>query len=158
MPHFGQMLIDFSKELKSCKSCNNISKNEICSICEDEKRDETQICVVETLNELMNFEKARLKCKYFILGEDFFDQVLKNEIFIKPLISRIQNLKLEEVIIALNTTIAGQTNLFFLDEVIKKQRPELKITTLSRGIPVGTQIDYIDEITIKQAFDARTEI
>lgn len=158
MPELGNILIEYSKTLKTCHICNNTTTQDICDICSDVNRNPEILCIIESLNELINFENAHLSCKYYILGEDFFENIIQNEAIINPLKKRLNDEKLKEIIIAFDTTSSGQTNLFFLHDVIKNIKPNLKITTLSRGIPAGTNIDYIDDVTIKQAFQKRLEI
>lgn len=158
MPEIGNTLLEYSQTLKTCNMCNNITTSEICNICSDFNRNQEILCIIESLSELINFENANLNCRYYVLGEDFFDNIIHNEYLINPLKVRLNDDKIKEIIIAFDTTSSGQTNLFFLHDVIKTIKPQIRITTLSRGIPAGTNIDYIDDVTIKQAFQKRLEV
>jgi len=156
MAPMAEALFDAITSIKKCNVCNNLDEGEICHICRDEKRDKKTICVVESIIDLWALENAKFfKGVYHVLGGtlssiNHSDPV---NLDIGKLLARIDSEKIEEVIIATNATLEGQTTAFFITEKLKDTK--VKITRFAHGIPVGGELDYLDEVTISTAFKDR---
>ncbi len=149
-------LIQLKKNLKQCKTCYNISEKEICMICENPQRDRKTICLVEDFQDIIAIENtAQYKGIYHVLGGLIspIDGIGPDALNIEPLIKRLQEEKFEEIIIALNSTIEGDTTTFYLARKINPY--EIKISTLSKGLSVGTELEYADEITLGRSITYR---
>jgi len=156
MAPMAEALFDAVTAIKKCQICNNIDETEICSICSDSKRDRKIICVVESIIDLWALENAKFfKGLYHVLGGTLSSTSNQgpNELSINKLIERIDKEGTEELIIATNATIEGQTTAFFITEKLKNHN--VKITRFAHGIPIGGELDYLDEVTISTAFKAR---
>jgi recombination protein RecR len=149
-------LLDTANAIEFCKACGNLDEGDTCRICADPNRNQTSICIVETVADLWALEKSNVyKGLYHILGGTLsaFYERTPNEVNIDQLVSRIENSKIEEVIIATNATLDGQTTAFYITE---KLRPyNIKVSRLASGIPIGGELDYLDEGTITAAFNLR---
>lgn len=154
-----QALQDVAEHVKTCPICGNMDTESPCHLCSDPKRDETQICVVEDVADLWALERAGLfKGHYHVLGGvlSALDGVGPDELKIEGLISRIQDGNVKEIILALPATVDGQTTVHYLAERLAKY--PVKITTLSRGVPLGGELDYLDDGTIQMAFKSRRDV
>lgn len=140
-----------------CKVCGNLDQGNICGICNDVNRDETIICVVEEVADLWAIERGgNYKGKYHVLGGNLSAMSGKTieELNIANLNKRLEEGSVKELIIATSATIDGQTTAHFLADNLKKF--DVKITRLAYGIPVGSELDYLDEGTIEIAFKSRS--
>jgi recombination protein RecR len=136
-------------DVKICKKCHNITEGEYCDICSNPKRDTTLICVVETIKELIAIENTgQYKGLYHILGGRIspMDGIGPKDLHIDSLESRITTGDVAEVILALSTTIEGDTTNFYLFRRLSQY--QVPVTTLARGISVGDELEYTDEITL----------
>ncbi|MFT5703915.1 MAG: recombination protein RecR [Rickettsiales bacterium] len=148
------------KNTKHCANCGNLDSFEICSICRNTSRDNGLICVIEEVSDLWAIEKSGIfNGKYHILGGvlSAINGVGPADLKIDRLISRIKDEKPKEIIIATNSTMEGQTTAYYLVEMLKEFAKEfdLKISKLTAGIPVGSELDYLDEGTLGIAFNTR---
>lgn len=153
-----QNLRDLYQKVHQCKICGNIDEGEICSICLNEARDNKIICVVEEVADLWAIERVQnYRGKYHVLGGNLSAVSGKtvDDLNLKNLYSRIEQGEVVEVIIATSATIDGQTTAHFIAENLKDF--DLKVTRLAHGIPVGSELDYLDEGTISIAFKTRQE-
>jgi recombination protein RecR len=148
----------------NCQTCGNLDEGLICSICRDQRRDQNIICIVEEVADLWAIERAEnYKGCYHILGGNLSAISGKTieDLNLKPLFARLarrqesENTEIKEIIIATSATIDGQTTAHFLAENLKDFN--VKITRLAHGIPVGSELDYLDEGTISIAFKSRSE-
>lgn len=142
-----------------CKICNNLSEEEICSLCQDERRDRSVICVVEEPKDVSSIEETGVfKGLYHVLlgALSPLDGIGPDEIKIKDLLSRLKSDKIKEVVIATDLDTEGETTALYLAEVIKPAG--LKVTRIAYGIPVGSSLEYIDQATLAKALDGRREI
>ncbi len=154
-----QTLQDVAANVKICPVCGNMDTETPCNICTDAKRDVSQICVVEDVADLWALERASLfKGHYHVLGGvlSALDGVGPDELKIESLMARIQSGNVQEVILALPATVDGQTTAHYLAERMAKY--PVKVTTLSRGVPLGGELDYLDDGTIQMAFKARRDV
>jgi len=146
---FGNAIIQLKKEVKHCKICHNISDTDTCSICANPSRDETVICVVENIRDVMSIENTnQFRGTYHVLGGIIspMDGVGPNNLEIDSLVKRVNAGNIIEVILALSTTMEGDTTNFYIYKKLKDS--EVKITTIARGISVGGEIEYTDELTL----------
>ena len=153
----GESIIKLREEIKYCKVCHNISETEICTICGDARRDATTVCVVENVKDVMVIENThQYKGLYHVLGGLIspMDGIGPQELEIESLISRVENEDIKELILALSATMEGDTTNFYL---YRKLSPfNVKITMLARGVAVGNEIEYTDEITLGRSIINRT--
>ena len=154
--NFSNTLIKAKKVLKPCKICCNLTDNEVCDICNDETRDKNLICVVEDYKSLISFEKAgNYKGVYHVLNGLIspIDNVSPQDINISSLVKRIEKLDKPEIIIALHSSIEGQTTTLYIKQIFENKG--VTISRLSYGIPMGAEIDYLDVLTLDKALSDR---
>lgn len=153
-------IASFRDNVCRCTQCNNISDDPVCEICSNESRDESVVCVVEQVADLMSIEKTnQFKGVYCVLGGVIspLQGIAPSDLRIDLLLSRIEKGKVREVIIAISTSVEGETTLFYLMNILKRY-PEVKVTNIARGIGFGDELEYVDEHTITQALINRREI
>ncbi|HOV83698.1 MAG TPA: recombination mediator RecR [Paludibacteraceae bacterium] len=155
---FGETLIRLRKEILYCKVCHNISDTEICSICDNPARDHQTICVVENIKDVMAIENTQqYKGVYHVLGGIIspMDGIGPNDLEIDSLIQRVKEENIKEIILALSTTMEGDTTNFY---IYRKLVPlKIKITTLARGVAIGDELEYADELTLGRSILNRVE-
>lgn len=153
----GECVIKLRQEVKYCSRCFNICDSELCSICADKTRDESIICVVENIKEVMVIERTRqFHGLYHVLGGLIspMEGIGPQHLQIDSLVERVKLGDIHEIILALSTTMEGDTTNFFIYRKLA-QFPEIKITTLARGVSVGDEIEYADEITLGKSITNR---
>jgi recombination protein RecR len=153
---FGESIIRLHGEIHYCKICNNISDNEICNICNDEKRDRTVICVVENIQDVMAIENTRqFKGMYHVLGGIIspIDGIGPSDLKIDSLEEKVKSEGIKEIIFALSTTMEGDTTNYYLFKRLNKY--DISLTTLARGVAIGDELEYTDEITLGRAINNR---
>ncbi len=136
-------------EIKFCKSCNNISDTDLCEICSNSNRNDEIICVVEDVRDVMAIENtSSFKGLYHVLGGKIspMDGIGPNELNISPLVEKVKNGKIKEIIFALSSTMEGDTTNFYIYKQI--QDYDVMTSTIARGISVGDELEYADEITL----------
>lgn len=146
---FADTFKDLILEVKSCKKCHNLSDQEICSICQSPKRDTSLICVVEDIRDILAIESTQqYRGIYHVLGGLIspMDGVGPNDLTINHLEARVKSEQVNEVILALSATMEGDTTNFYLYR--KLNSLEVKISTIARGIGIGDELEYTDEITL----------
>lgn len=154
--NFSNTLIKAKKVLKPCKICCNLTDKDICDICNDENRNKNIICVVEDYKSLISFEKAgNYKGVYHVLNGLIspIDNVSPQDINISSLVKRIEKLDKPEIIIALRSSIEGQTTTLYIKQIFENK--SVTISRLSYGIPMGAEIDYLDVLTLDRALSDR---
>lgn len=146
---FGNAFIALRREIVYCSVCHNISDTEVCQICSNPGRDHQTICVVENIKDVMTIENTRqFRGLYHVLGGIIspMDGVGPNDLEIESLMRRVQENEINEVILALSTTMEGDTTNFY---IFRKLSPSnVKITTIARGIAIGDELEYADEVTL----------
>lgn len=153
---FGETIIKLHGEIHYCKICNNISDTEICNICSDEKRDRLIICVVENIQDVMAIENTRqFNGLYHVLGGIIspIDGIGPSDLKIDSLEEKVKTGHLREIIFALSTTMEGDTTNYYLYKRLSKY--DIILTTLARGVAVGDELEYTDEITLGRAINNR---
>jgi recombination protein RecR len=146
---FGNAMIQLKREVKHCGICHNISDTETCNICANPNRNDTTICVVETIRDVLSIENThQFNGRYHVLGGIIspMDGIGPNNLEIDSLINRVETGDVNEVILALSTTMEGDTTNFYLYKKLKQF--EVKITTIARGVAVGGELEYTDELTL----------
>lgn len=146
---FANAFHELSKGINYCKSCFNISDSDCCSICSNQSRHFSEICVVEDIRDVIAIESTlQYKGVYHVLGGKIspMDGIGPSDLKIDELIDRVKNKNVEEIILALSTTMEGDTTNFYLYRKLKDLN--VKITTIARGISVGDELEYADEITL----------
>ena len=150
----------FRNEVRYCSQCNNLSDEEVCPICADRERDHSTICVVEQVADVLSIENThQYKGLYHVLGGVIspMQGISPSDLKIDLLCERIARGGVREVIIAISTSVEGETTLFYLMNRLR-QFPGLKITSIARGIGFGDELEYVDELTITHALLNRREI
>ncbi|MCK4700538.1 MAG: recombination protein RecR [Bacteroidales bacterium] len=155
--NFGDSIIKLFNEIKYCLSCNNISDTDLCKICANPSRDHSTICVVENIRDVLSIENTQqyhgiyhvLSC--IISPIDGFGP---GDLVLKTLETKIKNKEVKEIILALPTTMEGDTTNFYLYR--KFNDSGVKISTLARGVSIGDDLEYTDEITLGQSIVNRT--
>lgn len=146
---FGNAIMTLKREVKYCKVCHNISDTDICQICSNPQRDASTICVVETIRDVMAIEATQqYKGMYHVLGGIIspMDGIGPRDLQIDSLVSRVEAGGIEEVILALSTTMEGDTTGFYICR--KLEGMGVKLSQIARGISVGDELEYADEITL----------
>jgi recombination protein RecR len=146
---FAETIKILRNEICYCKGCYNISDTDVCAICASEKRDHKLVCVVESIRDVMAIENTRqFFGVYHVLGGVIspMDGIGPDDLTIGPLEEKIREGKVDEVIFALSTTMEGDTTNFFLYRKLSKY--DVKITTIARGISIGDELEYADEVTL----------
>ena len=161
----GEAIIRLKDDLKKCEQFFNISDSNICPICEDENRNSNLIMVVETALDVIALEKSReYKGVYHILGGVIkpIEGIGPDELHIKELLIRVrENKEIEEIIIATNPNLEGEATAMYLAKKIadlgEKMRKKMLVTRIARGLPVGADLEYADEVTLSRALEGRRE-
>jgi len=146
---FGNTLIKLSNELKFCRICMNICDNELCPVCSDKKRDPSIICVVENVKDIMIIENTQqYRGVYHVLGGIIspMDGLGPSDLHISELENRVKEGKIREIIFALSATMEGDTTNFYLHRRLNNN--ELIFSTLARGVSIGDELEYTDEVTL----------
>jgi recombination protein RecR len=153
---FGAAIVNMRREIKSCKVCHNLSDEELCNICRDQRRDQQVICVVESIRDVMAIEDTeQYRGLYHVLGGVIspLEGVGPSELNIDSLVQRIEAGEIKEVVMAISPTIEGETTIFYLSKRLKDQA--LKLSTIARGVSFGGELEYADELTLGRSIVAR---
>ena len=153
---FGNSFIDLINNINYCSECFSISDNQKCKICSDHKRDKSTICVVEDIRVMMAVESTmQFKGIYHVLGGLIspMDGIGPSDIKVEELIQKVQNSEVKEIIFALSTTMEGDTTNFYLFRRLKDLN--ITISSIARGISIGDELEYADEITLGTAISSR---
>jgi recombination protein RecR len=146
---FSNAILSLKHDIKQCKKCYNLSDHEVCSICENPHREQGLICVVEDIRDVMAIESTgQFKGRYHVMGGIIspMDGIGPNDLKINELIERLKNEPINEIILALSTTMEGDTTAFYLFK--KLASFDINLTTIARGVSIGDELEYIDEITL----------
>ena len=153
-------LEDLRENIKYCSVCYNISDSEVCSICSSHKRDDSLICVVEDIRDVMAIENTEQYFgQYHVLGGIIspIDGIGPDELNIEALEKRIaENNEVKEIIVALPSTMEGDTTAFYLTKIL--QNFDVNVTGIARGVPVGSELEYTDEVTLGRSILNRTQL
>ena len=156
---FAKNIIDSKIKLKNCQICGNLTENDICDICSNPNRNKNLICVIEDYKSVFSFEKVgNYKGVYHVLNGLIspMDSVGPEDINISSLVKRVDSLKNPELILALKSSIEGETTTLYIKKIFEDK--DVTISRLSYGIPMGAEIDYLDIITLDKALEDRKKI
>ncbi|MFA5974497.1 MAG: recombination mediator RecR [Lentimicrobiaceae bacterium] len=145
----GESILKLRSEIKYCTVCNNISDREVCDVCSNPKRDHTTLCIVEDIRDMLAIENTgQFKGVYHILGGIIspVEGIGPSDLSIAPIVEKVGTGNFKEIIMALPATVEGDTTNFYLYKMLKQF--EVNISIIARGIPVGDELDYTDEITL----------
>ena len=153
----GIAMITLKHEVKYCKVCHNISDTEVCKICSNPSRDSSTVCVVENIRDVMAVENTQqYKGLYHVLGGVIspMDGIGPSDLQIESLVERVKSGEVKEVILALSSTMEGDTTNFY---IFRKLAPyDVKLTMIARGISIGDELEYTDEVTLGRSIVNRT--
>ncbi|MBQ3196903.1 MAG: recombination protein RecR [Alistipes sp.] len=150
----------FRRDIRYCELCNNLSDTDRCPICNNPERDRSTICVVEQVGDLMSIENTRqYRGLYHVLGGVIspMQGIGPSDLKIDLLLDKVASGSVKEVILAISTSVEGETTLFYIMNRLK-QYPEVKVSTIARGIGFGDELEYVDELTITHALLNRREV
>jgi recombination protein RecR len=152
-------LVNVADRLSTCSVCGNLDTSDPCSVCRDSKRDDKMLCVVEEVADLWALDRSRLfPGRYHVLGGRLsaLEGVRPEDLSIDKLVTRVGKGGIDEVVLAMNATLEGQTTAHYLAE--RLERFPIQLSQLAHGLPVGGELDYLDEGTLAQALRARRPI
>lgn len=156
MAQLAALMADVAERSRACTRCGNISESELCPICADPARATGELCVVEDVADLWALERARaFRGRYHVLGGTLsaLDEIGPDELGIPRLVARLEDEGVAEVILALNATVEGQTTAHYIAEALAPTG--VAVTGLAQGVPIGGELDYLDDGTIGAAIRAR---
>ena len=150
----------FRTQIRHCRLCNNLSDTDVCPICSDDRRDHSTVCVVEQVSDVLSIENTRqYRGIYHVLGGVIspMQGIAPSDLKIDLLLDNVARGEIREVILALNTSVEGETTLFYILNRLRAY-PSVKVTTIARGLGFGDELEYVDEMTITQALINRREV
>lgn len=156
---FSDSLMEVKNRIHHCKICGNLTEDDVCSICKDFTRDEEYLCLVEDVRNLIAIEKSgAYRGKYHVLGGLISpsDDIGPDKLNIDKLLERLDNEDIREIILAISSTIEGETTILFITNLLKGR--DIKISKIAQGIPVGSQLEYFDQLTLERALEDRRNI
>ena len=156
---FSKALIEVKEKIHKCKICGNLTENDVCDICKDITREDDYICVVEDVKDLIAIEKSgAFHGKYHVLGGLISpsDDIGPDELNIDKLIKRIEDEGVVEIMLAISSTIEGETTTLFLSSLLADKK--VRISKIAQGIPVGSNLEYFDQLTLERAIEDRREV
>ncbi len=162
LDNFATSLQNLKKDTILCSNCFMIDESDPCVICANSQRDNSILCVVEQPLDVIALEKnGKYKGVYFVLhGKiDPLNNIGPDEIFISQLMKRINNQKsiIKEIILSTNPTMEGEATAMYIAKQIKNQNPNLQISRIGRGLPIGADLEYADEVTLQRAMEGRSQ-
>ncbi len=162
LEEFGQAFINLKKNLVTCSKCFLIAETDPCLICQDTDRVQDKLAVVEEPLDVLALEKARFDGLYHVLGGQIspINNVSPEDLKIKELLARLEGGQFKEVILATDPSLEGEATALYIDEQVSKAQKEgklkgIKITRIARGLPVGGDLEYADELTLARALEGR---
>jgi recombination protein RecR len=156
---FAAAILEAKEKIHKCETCQNLTENALCPVCEDESRDKTLVCVVEDPRDILAFERTKeYGGLYHVLHGLIspMDGVGPEQLHIRELIARVGKGEIKEAIMATNPTVEGEATAAYLAKLLKPLG--IKVTRLAYGIPVGGNLEYADEVTLYRALEGRSEI
>ena len=153
---FGDAVVEMRKKIKQCKQCHNMSDYDVCEICNNKSRNEQLICVVENMRDVIAIESTGIfNGLYHVLGGVIspVEGIGPDAIQIQSLLERIKNDNVEELVMALNATMEGDTTIFYISKQL--QDIDVRVTTIARGVAFGGELEYTDELTLARSIATR---
>lgn len=158
---FASSLTSLKTGTTICSNCFTVGESDPCEICEDINRDQGLICVVEEPLDVLALERGgKYKGVYHVLHGriDPLNNIGPDEIYIDKLLERIKKSQISEIILATNPTMEGEATAMYITKQIKSHNPDIKLTRIGRGLPIGADLEYADEITLERALEGRSEL
>ena len=155
----AEALVAVKRNLGTCARCGNLSSQELCGCCRDPRRDPAVLCVVATARDLMAVERTRdFRGLYHVLGGLIspLEGIGPGQLRIAPLLERLDCEPIQEVVLATNPTVAGEATALYLHRLLKER--SVRVTRLALGLPMGADLEYVDEVTLGRAFSGRREM
>ena len=156
---FASAIVEAKRQVHTCPRCQNLTDRELCPICDDDMRDESIICVVAEPKDVIAMERSReFRGTYHVLHGVIspLNHVTQDDIKIKELLQRVGSGEVREVIMATNPDTEGEATAMYISRLLRPL--EVKVTRLAYGVPVGSQLEYADEVTLSRALEGRQEI
>ena len=156
---FAQAIVQAKQEVHTCPVCQNLTDRELCPICDDDMRDKSLICVVAEAKDVIAMERSReFRGVYHVLHGVIspLNHVTQDDIRIKELLMRVGSGEVREVIMATNPDTEGEATAMYMSRLLRPM--EVRVTRLAYGVPVGSQLEYADEVTLSRALEGRQEI
>ena len=156
---FIQSLIDSKGKIKHCSICNNWAEDDLCDICKDKNRDSNLLCVVEDPKSVMLLEKLGIFNGYYYVIKGLIsplEGINPEDIELDKLVDRVKNNDIKEVILAVKPSIEGETTSLYISKLLKDT--DVIVSKIAHGVPIGTEIDYVDSLTLELALENRKEI
>ena len=156
---FADAILEAKRSIRSCPSCQNLTDRELCPICDDDTRDHSLICVVAEPKDVIAMERSReFRGVYHVLHGVIspLNHVTQDDIRVKELLTRVAKGNVREIIMATNPDTEGEATAMYISRLLRPM--EVRVTRLAYGIPVGSQLEYADEVTLSRALEGRQEI
>lgn len=148
------------KTTKYCKICHSLTNNDICDICDNSNRDNTMLMITETFREVIRVESSDIyKGRYHVLHGRIepLNGIMPEDLYLNDILDRIEKEDIKEVIFALSTDTDGNTTAMYIHRLIKEEYPEVKLTQLTTGVPLGSNLDMVDPLTLDRAISQRSD-
>ena len=156
---FAEAILEAKRTVHTCPVCQNLTDREVCPICDDDLRDHSQICVVAEPKDVIAMERSReFKGLYHVLHGVIspLNHITQDDIRIKELLQRVSTGEVKEIIMATNPDTEGEATAMYISRLLRPM--EVKVTRLAYGVPVGSQLEYADEVTLSRALEGRQEM
>lgn len=160
LERFAKALTRLKKDTKECSLCFNVSETDPCQVCTDRGRNQTKICVVEQPLDILAIEKGGFyDGLYHVLGGAIspLNNIGPEELHIYDILTRVKNGNIKELILATNPNMEGEATAMYVKKLLKEKEAKIKITRIGRGLPIGADLEYADEVTLNRAFEGRRE-
>ncbi|TXF91744.1 recombination protein RecR [Neolewinella aurantiaca] len=157
--HFARSIASMRENIQHCTTCGNLSDDHICSICRDERRDQSMICVVESIRDVMAIEDTRqFRGLYHVLGGIIqpVEGIGPADLNIDTLVERARKPECREIIMAISPTIEGDTTIFYINKLLNGI--DVSVSNIARGVSFGGELEYADEVTLGRSIVARTQV
>ena len=154
----AQAILDVKEKVRFCSICFNLTEEDPCTICSDQRRDHTLICVVEEASDIQAFERTRAYSGvYHVLGGALspLDGIYPDDLRIKELLARVDEARVREIVLATNPDVNGEATSLHLSKLLS---PRTKVTRIARGLPMGADLDLADEVTLARALEGRSNV
>jgi len=158
---FAHDIARMRENIQHCTRCGSLSDEHICSICSDERRDQSLICVVETIRDVMAIEDTQqYRGLYHVLGGVIMpiEGIGPSDLNIDTLINRAKHADTQEIIMAISPTIEGDTTIFFINKQLEAEQVDVTVSNIARGVSFGGELEYADEVTLGRSIVARTTV
>ncbi len=153
---FGEAIVKMRRNIRQCSKCYNLSDEPVCNICSDQRRDQSLICIVENIRDVMAIEEtSQYRGLYHVLGGIIspIEGVGPADLTIDQLVQRVEDQQVKEVIMAISPTIEGDTTIFYISKKLASY--DVKVSTIARGVSFGGELEYADELTLGRSIIAR---